>query len=98
MALYRVTPHLGEMPSSQGTSGTRWLCEIAGTGVLYAQDVASKRGILIADGLFHVFLTMPDLIPLFVEPSLVAIGFGPSEQLFRSGSSTHLGHRESGRR
>ena len=98
MALYRVTPHLGEMPSNQEASGTRSFCGIAGTGVLHVQDVASKRGILIADGLFHVLLTMPDLVPLFVDPSLVAIGFGLGEQLFRSSSSTHLGHRKSGRR
>ena len=41
---------------------------------------------------------MPDSVPLFVEPSLVAIGFGLGEELFRSGSSTHLGHRKPGER
>jgi hypothetical protein len=70
-------------------------CEDEG---LHVQDVASKRSILIPNGHFHVLLTMPDLVTLFVDPSLVAIGFGLSEQLFRSGSSTHLGHRKSGRR
>jgi hypothetical protein len=69
---------------------------MAGNGGLHVQDVASKRGILIADGLLHVLLTMPDSIMLFVHPSLVAIGFGLSEQLIRSGSSTHLGHKKSG--
>jgi hypothetical protein len=53
---------------------------------------------LILDGLLYVLFTMPDLVTLLVDPSLVAIGFGLSEQLFRSGSSTHLEHRKSGRR
>jgi hypothetical protein len=41
---------------------------------------------------------MHDLVALFVDPSLVVIGFGLSEQLFRSSLSIHLGHRKSGRR
>jgi len=86
------------MPSSQGASGTRWSVDCRDGGGFHVQDVASKRGILIPDGLFHVLLTMPDLVTLSVDPSLVAIGFGLSEQLFRSGSSTHLGYRKSGRR
>jgi hypothetical protein len=53
---------------------------------------------LIADDLFHVLFMMPDLVPLFVDPSLVAVGFGLDDQLFRSSSSTHLGHRKSRRR
>ena len=37
------------------------------------------------------------MVTLFVDFSLVAIGFGLSEQLFRSGSSMRLGYRKSGK-
>jgi hypothetical protein len=45
-----------------------------------------------------VLPTMPDLVTMFVDPSLVAIGFGLSEQLFYCGSSAHLEHEKSGGR
>ena len=67
-------------------------------GFLHVQNVASKCCILIADGLFHVLLTIPNFVTLFVHPCLVAISFGLSEQLSRSGSSNHLGHAKSSRR
>ena len=49
-----------------------------------------KRYILIQLRLFHVLLSMSDLVAFCMSPSLIAVRFGFGEQLFHGGSSTHL--------
>ena len=50
-----------------------------------------KRDILILLRLFHVLLSMSNLVAFCMSPSLVAVRFGFGEQRFHGGSSTHLG-------
>jgi hypothetical protein len=53
-----------------------------------------KSRILILLRLFHVLLSMSDLVAFCMSPPLVAVRFGFGEQLFHGGSSTHLGERK----
>ena len=54
------------------------------------QNVAVKRCILILLRLFHVLLSMSDLIAFCITPSLVAVRFSFGEQLFHGCCPTHL--------
>ena len=85
----RISPrcHLVRECQDSSRSGLSSREEGRGFGV---QNVAMKRCILILLRLFHVLLSMSDLIAFCVSASLVAVRFGFGEQLFHGCSSTHL--------
>jgi hypothetical protein len=94
ITLCSVSLHHGEVLSSRGVSDTKQLWKSVVDWRLHLQDIMAKGCILILLGLLNVLPSMPDLVVFCVNPFLVALRFGLGEQLFRGGSSRHLGHRK----